>query len=96
MNITLRQLSYFVALAEERHFGRAAARVHVTQPALSTQIRELEGRLGAPLLDRSDRAFRLTPAGDEVLASARRIMGEVERMEAAARWQDGLTDTGSK
>ncbi len=89
--MTLRQLSYFVALAEERHFGRAAARVHVTQPALSTQIRELEDRLGAPLIDRSDRAFRLTPAGDEVLASARRIMGEVERMEASARWQDGLT-----
>lgn len=91
MNVTLRQLSYLVALAEERHFGRAAERVHVSQPALSTQIRELEDRLGAPLVDRSDRAVRLTPAGDEVLASARRIMAEVERMEAAARWQDGLT-----
>ncbi len=91
MNVTLRQLTYFVALAKERHFGRAAARAHVTQPALSTQIRELEARLGAPLIDRSDRAFRLTPAGDEVLASARRIMAEVERMEAAARWPDGLT-----
>ena len=41
MNVTLRQLSYLIALAEERHFGRAAARVHVSQPALSTQIREL-------------------------------------------------------
>lgn len=91
MNVTFRQLSYFVALAEERHFGRAAERVHVTQPALSTQVRELEERLGAALIDRSDRSFRLTPAGDEVLASARRIMGEVERMEAMARWQDGLT-----
>jgi LysR family hydrogen peroxide-inducible transcriptional activator len=91
MNVTLRQLSYFVALAEARHFGRAAARVHVTQPALSTQMRELEDRLGAPLIDRSDRSFRLTPAGHEVLASARRIMGEVERMQTAARWQDGLT-----
>lgn len=91
MNVTLRQLSYFVALAEERHFGRAAERVHVTQPALSTQMRELELRLGTALIDRSDRAVRLTPAGDEVLASARRIMGEVERMEAAARWQDGLS-----
>lgn len=90
MNITLRQLSYLIALAEERHFGRAAERVHVTQPALSTQIRELEERIGAPLVDRSDRAVRLTPAGVEVLASAHRIMAEVERMEAAARWQDGL------
>ena len=91
MNVTLRQLSYFVALAEERHFGRAAERVHVTQPALSTQVRELEERLGSVLIDRRDRSFRLTPAGDEVLASAQRIMGEVERMEAAARWQDGLS-----
>ncbi len=90
MNITLRQLSYFTALAEERHFGRAAARVHVTQPALSTQIRELEERLGGALIDRSDRAFRLTPAGQEVLASARRIAAEVERMQVAARWQEGL------
>ena len=91
MKVTFRQLNYFVALAEERHFGRAAARVHVTQPALSTQIRALEDRLGAPLIDRSDRAFRLTPAGDEVRASALRIMAEVERMEAAAHWQEGLT-----
>lgn len=90
MNITLRQLSYFVALAETRHFGRAAARVHVTQPALSTQIRELEDRLGTQLVDRSDRDFRLTSAGQEVLGSARRILAEVERMEAGVRWQGGL------
>ncbi|MBV7379521.1 LysR substrate-binding domain-containing protein [Maritimibacter dapengensis] len=91
MNITLRQLSYLVALAEERHFGRAAARVHVSQPALSTQIRELEDRLGAPLIDRTDRAFRLTPAGRDVLEGAQRIMGEVERIETQARWQAGLS-----
>lgn len=90
MNITLRQLSYFIALAEERHFGRAAERVFVSQPALSTQIRELEDRIGAPLIDRSDRAFRLTPAGHEVLASAQRIMAEMERLEVAARWKEGL------
>ncbi|MBV7409762.1 LysR substrate-binding domain-containing protein [Maritimibacter sp. DP1N21-5] len=91
MNITLRQLSYLVALAEERHFGRAAARVHVTQPALSTQIRELEDRLGAPLIDRTDREFRLTPAGREVLEGAHRIMAEVERIETQARWGEGLS-----
>lgn len=91
MNITLRQLSYLVALAEERHFGRAAQRVHVTQPALSTQIRELEDRLGAPLIDRSDREFRLTPAGRDVLEGAQRIMQEVEKIETQARWQEGLS-----
>ncbi len=78
------------ARAEERHFGRAAGRVHVTQPALSTQIRELEDRIGTALVDRSGRSFSLTPAGQDVLASARRILGEMERMEANARWQDGL------
>lgn len=91
MNITLRQLSYLIALAEERHFGRAAARVHVTQPALSTQIRELEDRLGTALIDRTDRAIRLTPAGQDVLDGARRIMGEVERIENRTRWQQGLS-----
>ncbi|GGD32230.1 LysR substrate-binding domain-containing protein [Sinisalibacter lacisalsi] len=90
MDITFRQLAYFIALAETRHFGRAAARAHVTQPALSTQIRELEERLGTTLIDRSDRRFRLTPGGQEVLASARRIMAEIERMQASARWQTGL------
>lgn len=90
MKITLRQLSYLVALAETRHFGRAATRVHVTQPALSTQIKELEERLGAQLVDRSERALKLTPVGHEVLASAQRVLAEVERMENAARWQEGL------
>lgn len=91
MNITLRQLSYFIALAQDHHFGRAAARVHVTQPALSTQIRELEDRIGATLIDRSSREFRLTPAGQDVRAAALRIMDEVERIEATARWQHGLS-----
>jgi len=53
--ITLRQLTYLTALAEEAHFGRAAARVHVTQPALSMQIRELEGALGLVLVERLPR-----------------------------------------
>lgn len=90
MNVTLRQLQYFVALAEARHFGRAAAKVFVSQPALSTQIRELEDRIGVALVDRAGRGFRLTPAGQDVLASARRIVAEVDRMAANARWQDGL------
>ncbi|WP_066812981.1 LysR substrate-binding domain-containing protein [Frigidibacter mobilis] len=85
MMITLRQLTYLTALAEEAHFGRAAARVHVTQPALSMQIRELEGALGLVLVDRLPRGVRLTRAGHEVLARAGRILAEVREMEAAAR-----------
>ncbi len=85
MTVTLRQLSYLTALAEEAHFGRAAARVHVTQPALSMQIRELEGALGLALVDRLPRGVRLTRAGREVLARADRILAEVREMEAAAR-----------
>jgi len=83
--ITLRQLTYLTALAEEAHFGRAAARVHVTQPALSMQIRELEGALGLTLVDRLPRGVRLTRAGHEVLARAGRILAEVREMESAAR-----------
>lgn len=90
MNVTLRQLSYFLALAEARHFGRAAEIAHVSQPALSTQIKEMEARMGAKLIDRRERGVRLTPAGQEVLQAARRIMGEVARMEDAVRWQAGL------
>ena len=52
MNLTLRQMSYFKALAEQRHFGRAAEVVNVSQPALSVQIREMEARLGQPLVER--------------------------------------------
>lgn len=88
MSLTLRQLSYFVALAETRHFGRAAARVHVTQPALSVQIREMEARLGTTLILRD--GMRLTPAGQEVLVGARRVLAEVGRLEQAARWRGGL------
>ncbi|WP_137700539.1 LysR substrate-binding domain-containing protein [Marimonas lutisalis] len=91
MDITLRQLTYFIALAETRHFGRAAERCHVTQPALSVQIRELEDRLGAQLIAREGRQPALTPAGQEVLASARRVMGELDRMQDAVRWQGGLS-----
>lgn len=90
MNITLRQLSYFQALCETRHFGRAAERVHVSQPALSTQIKEMEDRLGTALIDRRTREVRLTPMGREVLEVADRVLGEMARLEHTARWQDGL------
>ena len=87
MTITLRQLSYFVALAETRSFGLAAARVHITQPALSMQIKELEAGLGVSLFERRPRDVRLTRAGREVLARSERVLAEVRELEATARRQ---------
>jgi DNA-binding transcriptional LysR family regulator len=78
----LRQLRYLVALAEERHFTRAAARVHVAQPALSQQIRRLEDELGLPLVDRTTRRVALTDAGVLLVDRARRAIGEVDAARA--------------
>ncbi|WP_128255494.1 LysR substrate-binding domain-containing protein [Falsirhodobacter deserti] len=86
MPLTLRQLSYFVALSEERHFGRAAERVHVSQPALSMQIREMEQTLRLPLLERG-REIRLTPAGRAVAQRAVQVLADVAEIEAMARRQ---------
>lgn len=85
MALTLRQLSYFAALAAERSFARAADRVHVTQPALSMQIRDLEAALGQQLIERHPRDLRLTPAGREVLVRAQRVLAEVRGIEQLAR-----------
>jgi DNA-binding transcriptional LysR family regulator len=70
----LRQLEYFVAVAEEANFTRAAQRIHVAQPAVSAQIARLEKELGQPLLDRSRRAVRLTAAGEAALPFARQAL----------------------
>ncbi len=91
MNITLRQLTYFIALAEVRNFGRAAAQVNVSQPALSVQIRELEDRLGTQLVERQPRDIVLTPTGHEVLRHAKRVMGEMRGLQDAARLREGLS-----
>lgn len=76
MAITLKQLRYLTTLQDERHFGRAADRLHVTQPTLSQQVRQLEATLGATLVERGQPAS-LTPIGREVAARARAILREV-------------------
>nr|WP_245904673.1 hydrogen peroxide-inducible genes activator [Pseudoroseicyclus aestuarii] len=87
----MKQLRYFVALADAGGFGRAAETVHVTQPALSQQIKELEGQLGVRLVDRLPRGIQLTRPGQEVLTRARRILTEVGDLAQAAQRAGGLS-----
>jgi LysR family hydrogen peroxide-inducible transcriptional activator len=83
--MNLRDLKYLVALADHKHFGRAAAACFVSQPTLSTQIKKLEDELGVPLVERAPRKVMLTPAGREAASRARGIVAEVEQMKEAAR-----------
>jgi len=84
----LRHLRYFVAVAEELHFGRAAARLHVAQPALSRQIRSLEEEMGLRLFERDRRRVALTAAGAVFLGEARFLLGHVDDAVEAARRAD--------
>jgi len=86
----LRQLEYFVAVAEEGSFTRAAARVHVAQPGVSAQVRRLERELGEDLLDRSARTVRLTPVGAAVLPYARAALDAVAHARLAVDELAGL------
>ncbi len=86
----LRQLDYFVAVVEEANFTRAAARVHVAQPAVSAQIRRLERELGQDLLDRTARVVRLTAAGAAVLPYARAALAAVAAVRTAVEQLTGL------
>jgi DNA-binding transcriptional LysR family regulator len=93
----LRQLTYFVTVAEELHFGRAAERLHIVQSAVSMQIQRLERELGAELFDRTPRRVRLTAAGERLLPEARTVLAAADRARAAVVPPPGLrigTSTG--
>ena len=83
--MNLRDLQYLVALAETRHFGRAAERCHVSQPTLSAQLRKLEEFLGVSLIERRPRRVGLTPAGEAVVERARRMLRDADDIRALAR-----------
>ena len=84
-------MRYFVAVAEERNFTRAAARLHLAQPSLSRQIRDLEQELGVSLLHRAKGGITLTAAGNEYLAQARKLLADSRpsSMREGLNWLSG-------
>lgn len=90
MRVQLHQLEYFVAVARQRHFTRAAGALHVAQPSVSKQIRKLEAELGTPLFHRMKGNVVLTPAGEVLLPWAERILGEVDGARVAVGELGGL------
>ncbi|MDD9722408.1 LysR substrate-binding domain-containing protein [Sulfitobacter sp. PR48] len=88
-NLTIRQFRYFEAIAEQRHFGRAAQVCAISQPALSTQIKEMETTLGKPLFERGPRQVRPTAFGVEFAGHVRAVLEQVEALENFAREAQG-------
>jgi DNA-binding transcriptional LysR family regulator len=93
MPMELRHITSFLVLAEELHFGRSAARLHISQPSLSLQLQQLERRLGVQLVARTSHSVRLTPAGEAFRKEAGPLLGQLDRAVAAAR-QAGPGATG--
>lgn len=87
--MTLTELKYLVAVADEQHFGRAAERSFVSQPSLSAAIKNIEQELGVRVFERSKRGVRLTEVGEEVVAQARRTLDEAARIKAVAKQGKG-------
>jgi LysR family hydrogen peroxide-inducible transcriptional activator len=85
--MNLRDLTYIIAVAETRHFGKAAERCFVSQPTLSGQIKKLEQQLGVAIFERTQRAVEITPVGEAILEHARQIMEQVEVIEHLAQAQ---------
>jgi LysR family hydrogen peroxide-inducible transcriptional activator len=83
--VTLVELKYLVALAVERHFGRAARACHISQPTLSAAIKNLEDELGVILVERGPGGVRLSPVGEQVVAQARRVLDEAAKLAAIAK-----------
>lgn len=92
--MNLRDFKYLVALAEHRHFGKAAAACFVSQPTLSTQIRKMEEELGVSLVERAPRKVMLTASGTEIAERARRILADVDELKAVA-WRDRDPEAGT-
>jgi LysR family hydrogen peroxide-inducible transcriptional activator len=83
--VNLRDLRYLIALADHKHFGRAAEASFVSQPTLSTQLKKFEEELGVPLIERNPRNVMLTAVGEAVVARARVMMREADEIRAIAR-----------
>jgi len=91
--VTLTELKYLVAVAEHGHFGRAAEACNISQPTLSMQLKKLEELLGGQLFERTNKSCRITPMGEAILGTARRVLAGAEEIRAIARKTEPLCGT---